>query len=83
MISPEPPAVKEHPDEQMAGVVRNAVDSLASGKEPVLSYIKVLRASEVIFAFYESVRSHVRIELPLKGVSDNPFITMLDNGDFA
>ena len=79
----KPPEVEDKSDTQMVGVVRNAVDSLASGNEPELSYKKALRASEIIFAFYESVRRHARIELPLKGVSDNPFITMLDNGDFT
>ena len=49
----------------------------------MLSYRKALQASEIIFAFYESVRRHARAELPLEGVSDNPFITMLDNGDFT
>lgn len=68
--------------EQMAGTVRNAVDCLISGEEPELSYKKALRASEIIFAFYESVRRNARVELPLEGVADNPFITMLREGRF-
>jgi UDP-N-acetyl-2-amino-2-deoxyglucuronate dehydrogenase len=69
--------------EQMKGLVSNAIDSLETGKEPELSAIKALRASEIIFAFYESVRRNARVELPLISVTDNPFITMLQNGEFA
>jgi UDP-N-acetyl-2-amino-2-deoxyglucuronate dehydrogenase len=71
------------PDEQLIGVIRNAIDSLDTGEEPELSYKKALRATEIIFGFYESVRRNARIELPLTGVTDNPFITMLENGQFA
>jgi predicted dehydrogenase len=78
---PEPP--EPQPNEQMIGVVRNAIDSLESGEEPELSYKKALRATEIIFAFYESVRRHARVELPLTGVEDNPFISMLEAGQFA
>lgn len=76
------PEVTPH-DEQMKGLVRNAIDSLEAGVEPEASYRKALRASEIIFAFYESVRRHARVQLPLEGVTDNPFITMLENGEFA
>lgn len=79
----KPPVVEGSQDEQMLGMVRNAVDCLDTGEEPELSYKKALRATEIIFSFYESVRRHARIELPLTGVTDNPFITMLENGDFS
>jgi hypothetical protein len=62
---------------QMAGVVRNAVDCLESGAEPETSYQKALRASEIIFAFYESVRRRARVELPLTEVLDNPLHSLL------
>jgi UDP-N-acetyl-2-amino-2-deoxyglucuronate dehydrogenase len=78
----KPPVQELQPDEQMIGLIRNAIDSLESGEEPELSYKKALRASEIIFAFYESVRRNARVELPLTGVMDNPFITMLQNGTF-
>ena len=77
------PAVDDPAGSHMAGVVRNALDCLESGAEPELSYKKALRASEIIFALYESVRRHARITLPLEGVSDNPFISMLDSGEFG
>ena len=62
------PEVAEDAESQMIGVVRNALDCLESGAEPELSHRKALRAGEVIFAFYESVRRHARVELPLEGV---------------
>lgn len=79
----QPPPVDDPAGSHMAGVVRNALDCLESGKEPELSYQKALRASEIIFALYESVRCHARISLPLEGVTDNPFITMLEAGEFG
>lgn len=79
----QPPTVEDSGDAHMVGVVRNALDSLESGTEPELSYKKALRASEIIFALYESVRRHARIELPLRGVEDNPFLSMLESGEFG
>lgn len=69
--------------DQMKGYVRHAIDCLASGEEPEVSHRKALRASEIIFAVYESVRRNARVELPLTGVTDSPFITMLENGQFT
>ncbi|UVI33409.1 Gfo/Idh/MocA family protein [Paenibacillus spongiae] len=68
--------------DHMKGYVRHAIDCLETGEEPEVSHQKALRASEIIFAFYESVRSNARVELPLTGVTDSPFITMLENGQF-
>lgn len=78
----QPPIVEESVGGPMAGVVRDALDCLGSGAEPELSYRKALRASEIIFALYESVRRHQRVTLPLTGVTDNPFLAMLDGGEF-
>jgi hypothetical protein len=74
---PEPTPAAPAPE---VGVVKNALDCLETGAEPELSHRKALRASEIIFAFYESVRRRVRVELPLEGVTDNPFVTMLEAG---
>lgn len=76
----QPPTVEDPTGGPMRGVVSNALDSLASGAEPELSYQKALRASEIIYAFYESVRRHARVALPLMDVTDNPLLTMLDSG---
>jgi UDP-N-acetyl-2-amino-2-deoxyglucuronate dehydrogenase len=78
----KPPVLDRQPNEQMTGLVRNVIDCLESGEEPELSYKKALRAAEIIFAFYESVRRNARVQLPLTGVTDNPFITMLESGAF-
>ncbi|WP_274365584.1 Gfo/Idh/MocA family protein [Paenibacillus thermotolerans] len=69
--------------DQMIGYVRHAVDCLGTGEEPEASCQKALRASEIIFAAYESVRRNARVELPISGFTDSPFITMLENGQFG
>ncbi|MBM7564053.1 Gfo/Idh/MocA family oxidoreductase [Paenibacillus sacheonensis] len=69
--------------DQMEGYVRHAIDCLGTGEEPEVSHVKALRASEMIFAIYESVRRHARVQLPLEGITDSPFITMLEQGQFA
>ncbi|MCC6444866.1 MAG: Gfo/Idh/MocA family oxidoreductase [Armatimonadetes bacterium] len=80
----QPPAFEaDSHDDHMAGVVRNALDCLESGEEPVLSGQKALRATEIIFALYESVRRRARVELPLAGFTDSPFLAMLENGEFG
>lgn len=68
-----PPAVEADPDDQMKGLIRDAITCLETGQEPELSYKKALRAAEIIFAFYESVRRHQRVELPLTDAADDPF----------
>ena len=78
-----PPTVAVEREAFMVGVVRDATECLLSGAEPELSWRKALRAAEVIFAIYESIRRHARVELPLTGVDDNPFTSMLDAGAFA
>lgn len=77
-----PPAMEDDKADHMVGVVRDALDCLESGAEPQLSYRKALRAAEIIFALYESVRRRARVELPLVGVTDNPFVSMLEAGEF-
>lgn len=79
----QPPSVEDASGAPMIGVVRDALDGLQSGAEPELSHRKALRASEIIFALYESVRRHARVALPLTGVTDNPFLAMLAQGEFA
>ncbi len=45
--------------------VRDAVEALRQGREPELSSRKVIKATELIFATYQSARSGGRIDLPL------------------
>jgi len=46
--------------------VMDAVESLKLGQEPELSSRKVIKATELIFATYESARRGGRVDLPLK-----------------
>ena len=72
-----PPGIVDDPAAPMTGVVRNALDCLETGAEPELSHRKALRASEVLFALYESARTHRRVTLPLTGVDGNPLHDLL------
>jgi hypothetical protein len=45
--------------------VRDAVEALRQGSEPELSSRKVIKATELIFATYQSARNGGRIDLPL------------------
>jgi len=74
----KPPLVEDSDEAHMIGLVKNAVDCLQSGAEPEASCRKALRASEIIFALFESVRRRARVELPLSGVEDNPLHALLD-----
>lgn len=73
----KPPLVEDSGDAHMVGLVRNAIDCLQSGVEPETSCRKALRASEIIFALYESVRRRARVEMPLTNVLDNPLHDLL------
>ena len=55
------------------------IDSLKTGREPVLSGRKAMQATELIFATYESSRRRAKIYLPLE-IEDSPLLTMLETG---
>ena len=78
-----PPAVTEEVGAMMAAYVKDNLDCLESGAEPETSSQKALKAAEIIFALYESVRRHKRVVLPLTGVTDNPFLSMLAAREFG
>lgn len=75
-----PPETDDSGQAMMIALIREALDCLESGKESEVSYKKALRAGEIIFAFYESVRRHAGVQLPLTDVTDNPFLSMLEAG---
>lgn len=52
-------------EQSVALGVMDAIDSLREGREPELSSHKVIKATELIFATYESARRGGRIDLPL------------------
>ena len=74
----EPPEDRHGLDAIDRGIA-DLVDSLASGRKPLLSSKNVLQSTEIIFAAYESSRRRARIDLPLT-VNDNAFLTMLSEG---
>lgn len=59
--------------------VLDLVDSVKTGREPMLSGRKALQATELIFATYESSRRRGKINLPLD-VEDSALLTMLQEG---
>ncbi|QWC20211.1 Gfo/Idh/MocA family oxidoreductase [Halorubrum sp. 2020YC2] len=59
--------------------IADAVDGLKRDVEPELSGRNALRATEVIFAAWESARRGGRVDLPLE-VEDNPLAAMIDSG---
>lgn len=77
-----PEVDKDYVDTNLFRAFPHVIDCFETGKESELSYKKALKASEIIFAFYESVRKREIVNLPISGFTDNPFITMYENGDF-
>lgn len=76
---PPPPASRD-PQRIMAEVLRDSLDALETGHEPELSWRKALRATEIIFAAYESVRRRARVNLPLT-ITDHPLLALLGPGE--
>ncbi len=71
-----PPEIVE--EKPMKKSYEDIIKSMESDEINELHYSKALRATEVIFAFYESVRRRARIELPLEGVLGNPIVDLLE-----
>ena len=63
-------------------IVADLVDALKTGREPECSARKVLQATEIIFATYESSRRRGRVDLPLD-IEDSPLQAMLDSGEIS
>lgn len=62
----------ENLGEVVAQGVLDMIDALKNGREPELSARRALRATEVLFATYESSRRSGRVELPLAALA-SPF----------
>ncbi|MBV9852238.1 MAG: Gfo/Idh/MocA family oxidoreductase [Armatimonadetes bacterium] len=69
-----------HGPDAVARAIADVVDALAAGRESMLSAHNALRATEVIFATYESSRRRGRVDLPMT-IDDNAFLSMLETGD--
>jgi len=59
--------------------VKDLIECLKTGREPVLAGRKVLQATELIFATYKSRRRRTRIYLPLD-IEDSLLLSMLESG---
>jgi UDP-N-acetylglucosamine 3-dehydrogenase len=70
------------PTQGVSQGIIDLVDALERGREPELSAARALRATELIFASYESSRRRGRVDLPLT-IDDSPLLTMLDRGDIG
>lgn len=80
--APEPLPEANH-DLTMDRAMRDSFDAWEQGREPELSADKALRAAEIIFGLYESVRRHQAVELPVAELEDNPYLSMLEAGAFG
>jgi UDP-N-acetylglucosamine 3-dehydrogenase len=70
----------EGPREGVTLGILDLIDALEQGREPQLAANRALRATELIFASYESSRRRGRVDLPLQ-VDDSPFLAMLERGE--
>lgn len=59
--------------------IEHVVEAYDSGVQPALSGENALRATEVIFGAWESVRRQGRVEFPLE-IDDNPLEAMVEDG---
>ncbi len=75
-----PPEIEEDKFEPMTESYKSMVEAMETGKDSPLHYRNALRATEVIYALYESARVNQRIDLPLTGVEGHPLKDMLHNG---
>jgi predicted dehydrogenase len=70
-----------HGDQAIDRAIRDNLDSLRTGRTPLLAADNALKVSEIIFATYESARRRGRVDLPLD-IEGAPFREMLDAGVF-
>lgn len=64
-------------EHQMRGMMQDLLSTLRSGELPLSRAENALRATELIFAAYESARRRARVDLPLVGVDDHPLLSIL------
>ena len=69
-----------HAGDAVSDGIVDAIESLQTGREPLLSVHNALRATEVIFATYESSRRRGRVDLPLK-TRDSAYLAMVESGE--
>jgi predicted dehydrogenase len=88
LLNGEAPGWQEVPLDDAPGATEGSIGAgiadllgaLESGAEPELSSYKARRATELIFATYESARRRARVDLPLE-IDDSPFLALLQAGE--
>ncbi len=75
------PAAKVLGDDTTRHIV-DSLECLLAGRESILCSRNALRATQLIFATYESARRRARVVLPLK-TADNAFLTMLERREMV
>jgi len=65
-----------HGEDYIVAAILDLIDALKTGREPMLSGRRALRATELNFAAYESSRRHGRVDLPLE-IEDSPLVDMM------
>jgi len=65
-----------HGQDFIVVAILDLIDALKTGREPMLSGRRALRATELIFATYESSRRRGRVDLPLD-IDDSPLLAMM------
>jgi UDP-N-acetylglucosamine 3-dehydrogenase len=70
----------EASENPVTDAILDVVEALKTGRESAISAAKAIRATEVIFAGYESSRRRGRVDLPLD-VDDNALVSMIETGE--
>ncbi|MFB6295297.1 MAG: Gfo/Idh/MocA family protein [Halobacteriales archaeon] len=65
---------------EITRALEHVVGCIGTAETPELSADKALRATDVIFGAWESVRQQRRVDLPLE-IDDNPLEAMIEAGD--
>lgn len=71
-----PTAENIHADTAIDRAIKDLVESLQTGREPILGARQTLQSTELIFATYESARRRARVDLPLT-IGDSPLASLL------
>ena len=66
----------------VAAATADLLRCLEQGGDPELSVTRALRATELIFATYESARRRARVDLPLH-IDDSPLLDLFERGEIG
>jgi predicted dehydrogenase len=72
------PTIQPDGEGQMRAMMSHILDCYASGIESEVSLQKAMRAAEIIFTGYESIRRRERLEIPCLDFDDNPIHDILN-----